>query len=122
MTGAEGDPPPPPCPSWCTGRHDQTPWHGVPFHESPPMVPDVLTGLVKVQCVTAMTQYPKDPDPASRHVFAWSHVSASVRMRQPSDVHAFADMLVGYAGRLREVAEELATAQRADLAARSERT
>jgi len=64
----------------------------------------------------------KDPDPASRHVFAWSHVSASVRMRQPSDVHAFADMLVGYAGRLREVAEELAAAQREDLAARSERT
>ena len=77
------------------------------------MVLDVLTGLVKVQCVTAMTQYPKDPDPASRHVFAWSHVSASVRMRQPSDVIAFADMLTGYAGRLREVAEELAIAQEA---------
>ncbi len=40
-------------------------------------------------------------------------------LRQPSDVVAFADMLTGYAGRLRELAAELALAQAGDEPPRS---
>ncbi len=103
-----------PCPAWCIGSHgSEPPWHGVPYHESRPVVLDVRTGPVMVQCVTAMTQYPADPDPG---VFAWSHVMATVKMRRPSDVIAFADMLTAYARRLREVADELVVAQQQDRA------
>ena len=106
-----------PCPPWCIGSHGGQPaWRGVVFHESRPVILDALTGPVKVQFVTALTQYPKADAPAGRHVHAWSHMMATVTMSQPSDVTAFADMLTGYAARLRAVADELVIAQQQDRA------
>lgn len=106
-----------PCPPWCAGGHGEPPqWHGVTFHESRPVVLDVLTGPVKVQCVTAMTQYQARSDPGRRQIFAWSHIAADVTMARPADVLAFADMLTSYASRLREVADELVIAQQQDRA------
>ncbi len=43
---------------------------------------------------------------------------AHVSMDKPSDVHVFADMLTGYAARLREVTEELGGTQQQDRARR----
>ena len=111
MSGAEAETGPlPGCPQWCAGRHDPEPAH-VHFHESRPVVLDVLTEPVTMQFVAAMVQYPAAADPAKQRVFVWAHMSGKATLIQPSDVHAFADMLTGYAGRLREVAEELAAAQ-----------
>ncbi|QMU78874.1 hypothetical protein GXW83_27410 [Streptacidiphilus sp. PB12-B1b] len=111
------------CPPWCCGSHgDQPTWHGIEFHESRPVVLDVLTGPVKLQCVTAMTQYPKARTPAGSRVFAWSHITADVTMARPSDLRGFADMLSGYAARLREVADELGVAQAQDRERERERT
>ena len=110
-------PPLPPCPPWCTGTHGaEPPWHGIPWHESRPVVLDVRTGRVTVRFVTGIVQYPADPDPDRRHVLAWSHMTARVQMARPSDVVAFADMLTDYAGRLREVADELVIAQQQEQA------
>nr|WP_034090167.1 hypothetical protein [Streptacidiphilus albus] len=112
-----------PCPAWCAGRHGaEPPWQDVLYHESEPVVLDVLVDPVEVQCISGLIQFPDAADPRHRNVTAWSWVVTSVGLRQPSDVLAYADMLTGYADRLRELAGELATAQAEDHAARSERT
>jgi len=43
---------------------------------------------------------------------AWSHSTAKATLNRPSGVIAFADMLSGYAARLRQAADELVIAQR----------
>jgi len=112
-----------PCPPWCTERHDSGPhWHGVTYHESEPVKLEVLADPVEVQCIAGMVQHPDDADPRKRNVTAWSWAVTSVKMQQPSDVIAYADMLADYADRLRGLAADLAGAQAEDHTARSWRT
>ena len=104
-----------PCPPWCSGSHvGQSPSPGDRFHESRPVVFEVRTGVVDVEFAAAIVQYPLSTRPDRRDVYAWGHLTATVTMNRPSDVNALADMLVGYAARLRTVADELVVAQQQD--------
>ena len=113
MTGAEPEPDPLlPCPAWCAGTHpSKEPHLGDRFHESRPVVLDVRTGTVSAEFETAIVQYPLSSSPDHRGVYAWSHLMATPTLNHPSDAVAFADMLTGYARRLRELADELVIAQ-----------
>ena len=104
-----------PCPAWCIGGHvGRSPCPGYRFHESRAVVLEVRTGVFDVEFAAAIVQYPLSTRPDRRDVYAWGHLTATVTMNQPSDVNALADMLTGYACRLREVADELVTAQQQD--------
>ena len=95
-----------PCPSWCHGDHaGQEDWPGDRFHESKPVRLD-LRGPVDVEAECVISQYPLSPCPDHRSVYGWCHIMATATMKLPSDMVAFADMLTGYADRLREFADE----------------
>ena len=113
MTGTETEPDPLlPCPAWCTGIHpSKDPHLGDRLHESRPVVLDVRTGTVSAEFQTAIVQYPPSSRPDHRGVYAWSHVTVEATLNRPSDVIGIADMLTGYARRLRELADELVIAQ-----------
>jgi len=99
------------CPDWCTGNH---PWDDVAvadrFHESRPVTLAAKWKQLDVDFETTINWSPY-AGPEDSEACASTQMVAHVTMDQPSDVHAFADMLTGYASRLREVAEELAAAQ-----------
>ena len=99
------------CPDWCTGNH---PWDDTAvrdrFHESRPVTLAAKWKQLDVDFETTITWSPY-AGPRDSDACASTQMVANVSMDKPSDVHAFADMLTGYADRLREVAEELATAQ-----------
>ena len=101
------------CPDWCTGNH---PWDDLAvadrFHESRPVTLAAKWRQLDVDFETTINWSPY-AGPRDCDACASTQMVAHVSMGKPSDVHAFADMLVGYAGRLREVAEELAIAQEA---------
>ena len=99
------------CPNWCIGKH---PWDDMAvrdrFHESRPVTLAAKWSGLDVDFETTVTWSPY-AGPGDDDACASTQLVAHVSMGRPADVHAFADMLVGYAGRLREVAEELAAAQ-----------
>jgi hypothetical protein len=106
-----------PCPLWCAGSHGGQSTHlGDRFHQSRPVVLEVRTGLVEVEWETVIVQYPLSARPEKRDVYADAHMMAAVTMTRPADVVRFADMLTGYAVRLRELADELVIAQQQDRA------
>ncbi len=118
MSDADTEPDPLlPCPAWSTGIHpSKEPYLGDRFHESRPVALEVRTGLVEVECETSIVQYPLRSRPEKRRVYADAHMMAAVTMHRPCDVMAFADMLTGYASRLRELADELVIAPQQDRA------
>ena len=120
MSDADTEPDPLlPCPAWCAGIHpSKEPHLGDRFHESKPVVLDVRTGTVSAEFETAIVQYPLSSRPDHRGVYAWSHMTVEATLNRPSDVIGIADMLSGYAARLREIADGLVIAQQQDRARR----
>lgn len=51
-------------------------------------------------------------------MYAWSHMTVEATLNRRSDVIGIADMLSGYAARLREIADGLVIAQQQDRARR----
>ncbi len=113
MSGPDG--PLLPCPPWCAGNHS---WQELDLaderHESVPVVLELRSALADVEALAAIVQYPLAARPEARMPYVWARHVATAALRRPADVVAFADMLTGYAGRLRELAAELALAQVGD--------
>jgi hypothetical protein len=112
-----------PCPPWCCGDHSgQEDWKGDRFHVSEPVVLDLTDTPACVKFSADLYQYPMATRPTRRQVRVSLCLEDWSRGLDVPDVLAFADSLVDYARQLRELAVRLAEAQRADLAARSDRT
>lgn len=112
-----------PCPPWCAGDHSgQEDWKGDRFHSSAPVELDLTDTPVCVRFQADLTQYPMATRPGRRRVYVSLVLEDWSRELDVPDVLAFADGLEEYAGRLRELATRLVEAQRADVAARADRT
>jgi hypothetical protein len=112
-----------PCPPWCTGDHSgQESWKGDRYHESAPVTLDLTDTPVCIRMRADLTQYPMATRVRRRRVYVSLCLEDWSRELDVPDVHTLADGLVEYSGRLRELAARLAEAQRADFAARSDRT
>ena len=112
-----------PCPPWCTGDHSgQEDWKGDRFHSSAPVELDLTDTTSGIRFGAELVQYPMATRPGRRRVYVSLCLEDRGRELDAPDVLTFADGLEEYAGQLRELAVRLVEAQRADLAARGDRT
>ena len=112
MTGTDTAQDSGPCPSWCVSDHTQdAPGSVLWCHRSPKIT--VISGPpgFGVDFAAVTLQYPYAGPPETRAPFVLAHLEATGRLMRAADVTALADMLSGYADRLRKVADGLAIAQ-----------